>query len=306
MYLAKSAQGSFLVSTDYSGGYTSRVISGTSWLSIDDGGSSPGVITGQPLKFTVTENPNTTSREGVIEVTAGRLVQRVTVTQYWEMYGDVPTAAEDWKDNGWDEPLDGPYKLVLSRPSIVCPEDGITVSMNVTANTSEAGVQWTASTANGSWITNLTPSGAANGTPQPLSFTLTPNTTGAMRNGIITVSIIHRGNRLTQDIYVQQHFEKVIEFTLDAEPYETDQSVRQYFTLYSKMDWAIRLKSGGDPSGIFRNLYTPGGKANENGDSIYFVLKTPGVTGQPLTVTLEVYSPTGEFNTKEVVLTAKN
>jgi hypothetical protein len=302
MYMAKSAQSSFLITTDYPKGYTTRIINGADWLTINSNGSSTAPVTGQALTFTVADNPIALPREAIIEVTAGNLIKRIRIVQH--MDNDILTGMEDWEPNGKDEPLDGPYSLTLSKQDIVCPEDVFTVSMNVTASAS-AGVQWTTSTAN-DWITNLTASGAANGTAQPLSFTLTANTTGAIRNGIVTVSIIHRGNKLTQDIHVRQYpgSDPVIRVVVNN-LYKTDQLVAQSFKLYSKMDWAVRLKSGGDPAGIFRTLYTTGGKANQNGTDIRFALKTVA-TNIPRTVTLEIFSPTGEFNTKEVVLTAKN
>jgi hypothetical protein len=422
MYMAKSAQGSFLITTDYPGGYATRISGASDWLTINSNGTSEGPVTAQALTFTVADNPVAVSREAVIEVIVGNLAKRIRVVQY--MYGDIfavmewtesdqsdnttggpyrlgvgrtlfefpknvqpgvtlavvtnnpggysaevtkggdwiaitnPNAvslqfsvAENngiapregemcitagnlkkyitvrqdiiadvssggdipgWEDEEREEPMNGPYTLVLSKQNIVCPEDGFTVSMTVTATASASGVHWTATTTDDDWITFLTPSGAADGVAQPLSFTVTANSTGEMRSGVITVSVIHRGNKLTQEIHVQQYpdSEPMIRPELN-DPYVTNQLKRQSFTLYSKKDWAVRLKSNGDPSGILRTLYTTGGKANETGDEVWFALNTfstaaPPLSGNsPYTVTLEIFSPADEFNPVDVVITVE-
>jgi hypothetical protein len=294
------------VATNDPKGYSAEVTKGNEWIEIKDTPTAtwPNAAS---LLFDVAENDGTEPRVGEMCITADKLKKYITVWQ--DIVADVNSGNEvtDWEEDedGWEEPVNGPYKLILSRQDIVCPGDGITVPMSVTATASASGVLWTAATTD-NWITGLTSSGAADGTAQPLSFTVTVNNTGEPRSGIITVSVIHRGNKLTQDIHVRQYptSDPVIRAEVD-EVYVTDQLVRQSFTLYSKMNWAVRLKDGGDPSGILRTLYTTGGAANETGDNIWFALKTfssatPPSENPPHTVTLEIYSPKGEFNTMEV------
>jgi hypothetical protein len=289
------------VATNDPGGYSAKVTKGGDWITITGNASSttawPDPVS---LKFSVEENNGIAPRVGELCITAGNLKKYITVSQ--DIIANVSPGGNiiDWKEDEREEPLDGAYNLTLSRQNIVCTGEEITISMAATA-TASAGVRWTATTEN-DWITNLTSSGAADGTAQPLSFTLAANGTEEKRNGVITVSVIHRGNKLTQDIHVWQYpaSDPVIRAVVDP-VYVTDQLLRQSFRLYSKMDWAVRLKSGGNPSGILRTLYTTGGVANGDGDNIWFALNTlSAATPVSHTVTLEIYSPTGEFNTMEV------
>ncbi len=67
------------INSDYPGGWKANVTEGGAWLSIDPTGPTPtGTST---LPFRVTANTGTGSREGIIQITAGRLFYDVRVIQ---------------------------------------------------------------------------------------------------------------------------------------------------------------------------------------------------------------------------------
>jgi hypothetical protein len=282
------------------------------WITVlaPSSGAADGTV--QTLSFSLAPNTVVEVREGTVTVSlVDQGLTMMTTKIHVQQYPN-PELVKEWEEvEGGGSLQLHTLKLILGQQSFTCTRGATTLSSTVTAVASASpGVQWKAS-ASDNWITGFTPSsGAADGTAQTFSFNLAPNSTQATRNGTVTVSLVHQGTAvMTQEIHVRQYSDPMISFQPDA-GYVTDQLQQQGFTLFSNRDWAVRLKNGGDPSGIFRTLHTTGGKANETGDRVWFALNSfsaavpPPSGSSPYTFTLEIFSPKGEFNPVVVVITA--
>ena len=297
------------VAAQHPSGYKAEVVRGGDWITLTANPSSPTAWpTPVVMTFSVTENLGNDTRVGEICITSGGLKKYITVSQGIVANVDTGGDVGGWEDMPADEPLHGGYTLAVGKQSLVCSGDAHTHSTTVTASASTVGVQWKA-VANDGWITILTPSGSADGTAQPFSFEAAANPGTASREGSITVSVNHRGNRIEKVIHMKQLGQSIWSVRSETNPlgYVTNQFTRHSFTLFSRMNWALRVKS--DPSGVLRTLYTTGGEANEAGDAVYFALKTfsvdsPPTGSAPYTVTLEISSPKGEFQPVDVEITA--
>lgn len=296
-FLLKNAQaGLWLpVATNYGFGYTAEVTRGADWITITANASSsnawPDPVT---LIFDVRENLGNDRRTGKIRVSAGNLRMFVTVVQ--DIVADVGTGSDTgWEDVPTEDPLLGPYTISMERTVFDCSGERHEYAPVVTITPAD-GREWTAASPDG-WISVLTPSGVSG----PLRFSVDPNDGSMARAGSIVVSA---GN-VKQVIHIRQR--SASEWMVRAETagsYVTDALKRQSFSLYCRADWSVRVKS--DPAGVFRTLYTTGGKANEVGEEVYFALNTFSredlLSGYE--VVLEVSSSWGAFKPVEVRLRA--
>lgn len=297
------------IAAQHPSGYKAEVVQGGGWITLAANASSPNTWpTPVKMTFSVAENLENNNRVGEICITSGGLKKYITVSQ--SVWANIDTGGDvgGWEDIPGEEPLHGAYTLAVGQQSVLCSGDAHAHSTTVTASASSEGVQWKA-VANDSWITILTPSGNADGTAQMLSFEAAANPGTITREGSITVSVNHLGNRMEKVIHTRQLGQSIQSVRSETNPlgYVTNQLTRHSFTLYSRLNWALRVKD--DPSGVLRTLYTTGGKANEAGEAVYFALKTfsavsPPTGTAPYTVTLEISSPKGEFLPVEVEIMA--
>lgn len=309
-------QGKFSIWSDY---FKSNSIQGWrgEWVYPDSDGSwlhvTPQALSGNKEQmmnylFTVDENTTGLDRHAYLMITAGNLKKQISIVQ--SHIAEVNTDTE-WKESEQSEtPLDGPYRLKLSKQSFDCSGKQQTLSITVTAESSSREVQWQATTSN-DWIMVHTPTGKTNVIDTPLSFQISENNTPNERVGTIRVTVIHAGNKLSKDIRVKQYgtSEQIIQFLRQPNLYFADASIRQKITIHSKMNWNIRVKS--DPSGMLRTLHTTGGGANQSGTDVWFALNTftktspPKKGRSPYLVTFEVSSPTGAFDAIETKISVR-
>lgn len=294
-----------ILTTDYKKGYTATVTTGEDWITLKNNIQSASPVTNNVLTFNVMENNGNEERNGRIRIQAGNIKKYITITQSAAAAGQNEVNVP-WQngngDNGMDKntPVDGPYTLNTSCSGFTFTNETNAASLTVIAM---GGGKWTATTTD-SWITGITQSASdANGTSATLSFTAETNDTGKTRTGRVRLNIVNQGTKLSKDLIINQFSSGAVEIEDLLPVYQTQQTVRQYFTLKSRMAWRAEVAS--DPSGIIQVIHTTGGKANlPEGEKVYFVLKTID-TGGPYTAGINISSPTGAFTPYQVTINAE-
>lgn len=192
---------SFTVTTDYPGGYTT-FLSDSSWMSIDEGESSSGPVTGQTVTISATGNPLSEHRDCYIDFIAGNLTKRVKIVQFDDLRGPVDLVMSWTESEHSPENYDGPYRLGVQYTHYELNKNarsGITclVATNHPGGYAAdviSGADWITLTDNTS-STESWPDGKA------LTFSVAENLGASERQGIIRVV----ADNMEKYIYVRQN-----------------------------------------------------------------------------------------------------